>query len=292
MKEGNPIRPRRRLLARRFVACAVIGVLAVFGYSYWTRPQPTPPTTIFRGVSYACNRLPETPNGRGYCHIVCINLNDPEIELYLTPPDLDAVAKGHEYRLESARTVLKREDLAVVVNGGLFTSESGFFPRRGDLATSIDILVTEHHINHFYPYNYLIWFEDDLTPHIDSAKPPREEVLANARFAIGSQMLVLTGGVVSPWADAWPPLDRQTAVGVDSQSKRLWLAVFEQATGSVVARVLADAGATDAALLDGGDSTTMVIGAEAQHVRRGTLIGGWRPVATFLGVRALPVENQ
>jgi len=57
-----------------------------------------------------------------------------------------------------------------------------------------------------------------------------------------------------------------------------------------VARALADQGAQDGLLVDGGHSTAMVLGAEAAKVKPGELIGGSRPVATFFGVRALPIN--
>ncbi len=84
-------------------------------------------------------------------------------------------------------------------------------------------------------------------------------------------------------------MDRCTAVGIDSKRRLLWLAVFENASSLAVAQMLAKEGAQDGFLLDGGHSTTMVIGDKAAHVRPGTLLGGSRPVATVLGIRADPL---
>jgi len=44
-------------------------------------------------------------------------------------------------------------------------------------------------------------------------------------------------------------------------------------------------------LLDGGHSSAMAIGGHAKGAPVGTLHGGWRPVATYFGVRALTVNN-
>jgi exopolysaccharide biosynthesis protein len=84
-------------------------------------------------------------------------------------------------------------------------------------------------------------------------------------------------------------MSRLTAVGIDSSRRLLWLAVFENASASAVARVLAEHGARDGFLLDGGHSTTMVLGPQAVGVPSGTLVLGSRPVATFFGVRAEPL---
>ena len=54
---------------------------------------------------------------------------------------------------------------------------------------------------------------------------------------------------------------------------------------------LASLGARSGMLLDGGGSSTMFIGEEARRGARGTVVGGWRPVATFFGVRARPLSS-
>ena len=51
-------------------------------------------------------------------------------------------------------------------------------------------------------------------------------------------------------------------------------------------QTLADLGAKDGMLLDGGDSSSMAIGKGASVVSPGAVYGGWRPVATQFGVRA------
>jgi hypothetical protein len=75
-------------------------------------------------------------------------------------------------------------------------------------------------------------------------------------------------------------------VGLDAPRRRLWLAAFENVSGTRAAEFLRAKGARDAMLLDSGHSSTMVLGAGASGVRPGTLFAGWRPVATFFGVRA------
>ena len=53
---------------------------------------------------------------------------------------------------------------------------------------------------------------------------------------------------------------------------------------------LADLGAKEGMLLDGGGSSSMAIGKHAKGVSAGIVYGGWRPVATHLGVKAQPLR--
>ena len=281
--------PRRRGLAYWTLSSVASICVTAGAYTWWRQPRPTPPTRIFKGVTYTCRRLQETDEGKGLVHVVRVELGEPGMGLYVTPLDPEAVARGFQYRLSSARDVAKDKDLAVVINGALFSSESGCLRLPGDWAKGVDTVVAEHEVSHAYPYNQMLWFEDDLTPHVEESRPPSSRVLKEARFGIGSQVLVLATGRVSSYLRHTP--DRRTAVGVDTERKLLWLATFEHASGSVVARTLAEEGAKKAVLFDGGDSSTMFIGATDALPRTGTLLGGYRPVATFLGVKADPLER-
>jgi hypothetical protein len=75
-------------------------------------------------------------------------------------------------------------------------------------------------------------------------------------------------------------------VGIDREQKLLFLAVFENASPRRALEKLAELGAQDGMLLDGGDSTAMALGEQAHGIHPGVLIGDWRPVATHFGVRA------
>ena len=54
-------------------------------------------------------------------------------------------------------------------------------------------------------------------------------------------------------------------------------------------QTLADLGARDGMLLDGGDSSSMAIGSGASVISPG-IVYGWRPVANQLGIRADPLR--
>jgi Phosphodiester glycosidase len=274
---------------RRWAALLVALTLAGWAaYAWWTRRGPTRPVEIFRGVVYSCRDI-EADDCHGLVHIVKIDLAAPGIGLYLTPLDPKAVSQGYQYRLVDAASVARREDLAVVVNGGYFSADSGLFYESGDLARGNETVIADGEISQLDPKSYMLWFEPDLTPHIESDKPADERLLRRVRWGIGSWALPLWKGEVRPEASS-TDLDRRTAVGIDSRHKLLWLAVFEQASALAAARVLAEDGAVDGFMLDGGHSTTLVLGLKAARVRPGTVASGSRPVATCFGIRAQPLK--
>jgi hypothetical protein len=280
----------RRFVARAIVT-AIVAATAYAGYSWWTRPRPMPPTEIFRGIVYSCEQI-DTDECRGLMCLVRVDLTAPGIGLYLTPLDPEAVNQGYQYRLASAADVLRREALAVVVNGTYFSAKSGLFYRTGDLANGVQTIVADGEMNHELDRNsYMLWFDSDLTPHIDSAMTARDDFLRGARWAIGGVgMAALWNGQVRE-DSVGHAMDQRTAVGIDSGRRLLWLAVFENASSLAVARVLKEHGAEDGFLLDGGHSTSMVLGSEAAPVQSGSLIGGWRPVANFFGIKAQPLQS-
>ena len=265
----------------------VLIVTGAFGYRRWTRPRSTPPVEIFRGVTYACEELNEE-ECRGFVFLVRVDLASPGIGIYLTPLDPVAASRGYQYRLVDVPTVLRREGLAVAINGTFFSADSGLFYQAGDLADSVQTVIADGQVSQIDPNSYMLWFEPDLTPHIESEKPPSNSVLRRARWGIGGGAVPLWKGQVNP-AAASHEMDRRTAVAIDSHQRLLWLAVFENASSLAVARILAQQGAQDGFLLDGGHSTAMVIGPKAVGVRPGPVLGGSRPVATCLGIHALPL---
>jgi Phosphodiester glycosidase len=243
------------------------------------------PTEIFSGVTYGCDRLERTGEGRGVLHWVRVDLRAPGIELYVTPLDLSAVERGWEYRLRWIDEVARDEGLAVAVNGTLFTARYAWLPRLpGDLANGVETVVSDHVTSHFWEHTYLLWFDDDLTPHLRPSKPPLPAELRQAKWGIGGQGVGLHDGRV--WSGSGRQPDSRTAVGIDAERRLLFLAVAEWASPHLMLEELAKLGARDAMLLDGGASSAIAIGEGARDVATGPLFGGSRPVATFFGVRA------
>jgi hypothetical protein len=78
----------------------------------------------------------------------------------------------------------------------------------------------------------------------------------------------------------------ETAVAVDLPRKLLFLAVGTHISPRLMFQTLADLGAKDGMLLDGGSSSSLAIGKGASGVSAGTVYVGLHPVATQFGVRA------
>ena len=282
---------QRSWLGALLVVVVALGSLLVGDSFCWDRRGPQAPTEIFAGITYGRERLETTQEGRGFLHWVRIDLTAAGIELYVTPLDPTARAQGWQYRLRRIEDVVSREHLAVAINGTLFTSNSGWWPRMsGDLAASGETVVADHVVSHVWEHTYLLWFDDQLMPHLRPSKPPTAAELGRAKWAIGGQGVGLWGGKVWPGTSDSP--DSRTAVAVDQQRKLLFLAVGQHISPRLLLKRLADLGGKDGMLLDGGGSSSLAIGQGAEGVPGGIVYGGTRPLATYFGVRAQLIRNR
>ena len=159
----------------------------------------------------------------------------------------------------------------------------------GDLAKGVETVVSDHVTSHIWEHTYLLWFDDALNAHLRPFKPPRPEDLQKAKWGIGGQGVGLRDGRVWSGSDRKP--DKRTAVGIDAERKLLFLTVAEWASPRLLLEQLSKLGARDAMLLDGGGSSAMAIGEGGRNLAKGALLGGWRPVATFLGVKARRIDE-
>jgi len=282
-----PLRRRRRKVILRSIV--VLLALSVTGYILWIRRSPRPPTPIFQGVRYECVDLTDPDGGGGLAHIVEIDLKAPGIEFYVSPLEEKALIKGWEYTTVWPWRVAGERDLAVVVNGTTFQDEDGLFPWPGDLARSSETIVSNTQINHIDPHSYLLWFDRDLNPHLETTKPPSRQALEQAVWGVAGQEVVMYDGVVGTRAEV---VDARTIIAFNPNTKTLWIAVFENASYRFAAQTLALRGATHATMLDGGTSSTMTLGWDARNVRFGTLLNGWRPVGNIVGIRAKPLGKS
>jgi hypothetical protein len=248
------------------------------GANFAYAPQ-IPRTEIYRGVYYEC-----TQERGGAVHLIEVDLGRPGIELYLTPVDPDALARGHEYRLDYARNEAREEGLSVAVNGNVFSSDSYLLPMVGDFATNHDTIVANHKLNHLNPRDYLLWFDKDLRPHCETVRPAPPDVLQKAKWGIGGIDLSTKGGGQIYQGG---PRDKRCVVGINH--KRMWIGVLESATQGEAVDVLMRAGAEYVMALDGGNSTSLYLGGRSRGVPGGLRFGGQQPVATILGIKADPI---
>jgi hypothetical protein len=244
---------------------------------------------IFEGVTYGCEYLKPSEEGSGTIDWLRVDLTTPGIGLYVTPKDPTAVRQGWQYRLRQVADVVDEEQLAVAINASLFTSTPSWRPRMsGDLANGVETVVADHVVGHVWEHTYLLWFDDALTPHLRRSKPPTTSELTSAKWGVGGQAVWLWAGKVWPGSSRSP--DARTAIAIDRSRKLLFLAVGSHISPRLMLQKLADLGAKDGLLLDGGSSTSMAIGEGARGVPVGVVLGGWRPVATHFGVRAKRID--
>jgi hypothetical protein len=245
---------------------------------------------IFVGITYGCKQMTPSEQARGVVHWARINLTAPGIMPYVTRKEPTAVSQGWQYRLRRVGDVVASEHLAVAINGTLFSSKSGWWARKpGDLANAVNPVVADHIISHVWLDTYLLWFDDQLTPHLGPDKATEAE-LAVAKWGIAGEDFWLRDGRVLPGDYRSHIADGRTAVAVDLPRKLLFLAVGTHISPNLMFQTLADLGAKDGMLLDGGDSSSMAIGTGASVVASG-VVYGWRPVANQFGVRAEPLRH-
>jgi exopolysaccharide biosynthesis protein len=208
----------------------------------------------------------------------------------VTPLHPAAVARGWQYRLRPIEDVIEREHLAVAINGTYFTTASGSWLRfSGDLARSMQTLISDHVIAYGLWGASLLWFDAELAPHVLQSSSAAEPVLTRAKWAVGAHVLQLHNGQVLWAGDS--TADARTAIGIDQPRKLLFLAIAERISQPRMLHMLADLGARDGFLLDGGGSSAMGIGQGSTGIPATVLLGAGRPVATYIGVRAPPCRS-
>jgi hypothetical protein len=283
-----PPRMTRKSLVKRCLLATILLALAALGaggaWRWWYRPSPMESVAIFPGITYMCERSndPEMP---GLAHLICVDLAAPGIELFVTPVDAAALRAGWEYETRFAPAIVAQERLAVMINGPLYEAKRSPALLPGGWARSLETVVAEHDVNHVDPNSYLLWFEDDLTPHLEITKPPSAELCHRARWAIGGQAVCVHDGELSKFLNHLP--DSRTLVGIDAARKLLFLAVFDAASEAAAARFIADRGVAEAIMLDGGSSTCLAIGAGAAGIVPRTIVYPGRALATVFGVRSV-----
>jgi hypothetical protein len=239
---------------------------------------------------YGCRQLEATIEGSGSVYWVRVDLKAPGIKLYVTPLDGPAVAAGWQYRLRGIRDVVRGAQLAVAINGTLFDSDAGWRPRwspriTGDFARSATTVVANQVVTQGFLNTTLLWFDGQLNPHyLLASKPPKLADFAEAKWALGGEAFGLHDHE-GWWRRDHTP-DSRTAVAINEQRQLLFLTVGEWISPRLLLEMLADLGADEGIMLDGGNSSALAIGEGARGVSGGVLFGGWRPVATYFGVKA------
>ena len=256
--------------------------------SWWlNRPEPVDRIQIFEGVSYECQEVRQ-PGITGLVHVVSIDLAIPGIELYTTPLDKKAVAAGWQYETRWAPQLVNENQLSILINGTLYGTERSTALLPYDWARTPQTIVSNYELNQSRRFDYLLWFEHDLTQHLERTSQISPLAHRLARWGISGGLLLDQGRLAAHPDD---DQDSRTAIGVDPARKTLFLAAFKSASPTAVSEFLLAQGAVDAIMLDGGDSCCLSIGPGAQNIIPRTLMYPSRAIATVFGVRA-PILHQ
>lgn len=282
-------RVQRTKRVRRVLLTVALLVACVGGYLWFTHRPVMPLTPIYQGVSYGCIEMPESEEASGRVHLVVVDMATPGVEFFFTPVSGTAAMEGYDYKLRMASGVAREDQLAVLINGTHFAANSWFIPLPGDMADIRETVVTHNQISRGEVMNYLFWIDATNTPRIDNKSPPPKSSLDQAVWGIGSRDLMISDGKLPPLSASSPTT--RTLLGVNTQTKRLYLAVFENTSYRAASTFLLNQGARDAVALSGGYSSVMVLGDDTRNTRPGAVLGGWRPLATFVGIKAAPLPK-
>ena len=293
---------RRRWPALAAVPAAVGGVAIVLALViplFFLRTAPPPlQTDLFEGVTYQRLRLQDpVPQ---VVHVVTVDLKTPGLRLMVTPP-APTRSRGTVWQVPARTTsgFLRAFDQQLAVNASFFYEQTSYsifyyYPRAGDGVSIVGRAMSGGQLYSDYdPSTLTLWFFDGR------AEVSREE--RPAQHAVSGYPLVVDG---SPPPAVLRSEHRhpRTAAGVDASGHTLLLVVIdgrqpfyaEGATLGETAKIIMDAGAENAILLDGGGSSALVRRTPAGAVEvmnwpvHGRTPPGYeRPVGNHIGLSGL-----
>ncbi|AKT37642.1 phosphodiester glycosidase family protein [Chondromyces crocatus] len=272
--------------------------LLYFAYTHRTRPANTQ-RLLFQGVVYT-REVSESPRP-SIAHVVAIDLRAPGIGFLVTPGD-PALSRPLIGRTTSA--FLSEFGVQIALNGDFFEPwwsnwPWDYYPHSGDPvsvdgeAASSGVVYSRERRN---PRPRTLYLSQDRGVAFDAALGEHDE-------AISGIMLLERGEPrVADTAFARDPHPR-SAVALDRDRQRLLLVAVDgrqpnYSVGMGLAELVAlieRHGGHDAALLDGGGSTALVIAGQGGKPEalntpvHSRIPGRERPVANHLGVFARPL---
>jgi Phosphodiester glycosidase len=121
-------------------------------------------------------------------------------------------------------------------------------PKFGLTAGAGQTLISDHVVAYGPWGASLLWFDAELAPHVLGLSSAARPTLR--KWAVGAHVLQLHDGPVLEGGDA--TVNPRTAIGIDQARKFLLLVVAERISQPGMLHILADLGARDGILLDGG----------------------------------------
>ena len=202
------------------------------------------------------------------------------VHLLEIDPDADGIAftttrdngdRPGQFTRQTASAWAEKTDVAIAINASFFThqkSNGAAYAKKGADALGLTIrngemIAPPHHKLD----DTLVLTEDGAFAVLETTLPPRGAALAMS----GNQRLLRDGEVSAPDNAFSNTANPRTAIGIDADRK-LWIAVVdgrqpdyaEGMTTPELAELMRDFGVTEAINLDGGGSSTLVLGRGGQ----------------------------
>ena len=277
-----------------------------------------PPTTIDAGGVIV------TDNTRQVVHCVRVDLSDPDVQLFPTPPHTNYLAGTRETQTLSVSNFLKRHNLKVAINANFYWSFccGGSDPSgEGQDAVAFGLLMSTGAVSSVPDSpppgdsnprgaSWMFTTNKELTFAYNNYPPGVGTT--GIYSAITGYYPVLTNGInIGDYASVNYPdpsfhsLQPRTSIGASADKRYLYLMTIDGRQGGYsdgaldreVAMWLLQFGASDGILMDGGGSTSMYMADCAGNpiaLNHSSYIAGRnreRFVGGHLGISALPLES-
>ncbi len=291
----------------RWTARALLALLTLYGCFYAVQAVRRPARSnvteqLYQGVTY--QRVVKNEPRKMLLHILEVDLTEPDVELFVTPPD---IAVGTKFNMLARKTTefAKEFDADVAINASFFYTFTvgtplSFYPKSGE-----PVAVVGRAIADGQPYAKYNGFKTlcfrPKTVVIKILSCPLDTV-----HAVAGNAAFLRDG--EPYHQSNSYNDRpygRVAAAVDDSGTRLWFILVDNkqwgysngASLLELADIASELGATWALNLDGGGSSTLVSAHSGRHRILNSpvhtaIVGRERPVANHIGIRAEPVLDR
>jgi len=254
-------------------------------------PRTVQEQQLFQGIAYKRDILSQPRPVT--IHIVSIDLSAPGVKV-LTTPGMPR-SSGRETTARTTSEFLREFKLQLAINANFFHHFEenypwDYYPHSGDPSFPIGEAISNGHRYSKGERN---------KPALCFAKNNQAEILASGtcpdgtiQSVAGDRLLVTNGKPNDTQLAKDKPYPR-VAAAIDKQGKKLWLIAIdgkqplysEGVTIVELTKIVTDLGAETALNLDGGGSTTLVMGSDRAKVLNA-------PIHTRIPMRERPVGNH
>lgn len=289
-----------KVYTRRLLLATGIGLLGLllsplifYGWRCFLRPPRTDiEQVLFRGIAYKRYAL-STPRP-AMIHIVTIDLKTPGVKPFVTPGE--PKPSDRETSAQKTSDFLKEFKVQLAINTSYFhhfyeKSPWDYYPHSGDPSHPLGEAISNGYRYSSPEPNFpvLCFSVQNRVQILKSNKCPEGTVQGVA----GNQLLVYDGKPINDSSEKDKPYPR-VAAAVNREGTKLWLIAVdgkqplysEGITMAELRKIVADLGAYTALNLDGGGSTTLVMG-----TNNGSKVLN-APIHTRIPMRERPVANH